>query len=252
MIKCLIKSFFCKRTQRGFLLIELCIVLSVLGVLIGVGGALLRGYFKKQQNTCTRAHQKQILDAIGWFVLREKRLPCPASYETQGVELLHCGHCWKGLVPFRTLGLSEQVAKDGFGNWISFVVEPSLTEYQVKNTSALELCKFVLETKSTLTLIEKEVSITEYCKEDGIILILISHGPSEYSFKKHFKELSQCKHMNTQEGKRYCYAPSPQDNGLWNDQLVFFTKSQLLKKIGLKCKDYFVSLDYLDSAFPPP
>ncbi|WP_021826842.1 pilus assembly FimT family protein [Holospora obtusa] len=229
------------RAQSGFLLIELCIVLSVIGILIGTCGALLKGYYRRQECMCTRSHQEQILSAVMWFVLREKRLPCPASIESQGVEQNNCRKHWKGLVPFRTLGLSERIAKDGLNRWMSFVVEPSLTEYRSKNSiSSVELCHFLFSSPSTLSLLEKDVSIMNHAKEDGIIVILISHGRF---FSEKGLQMSACSHMNRQESNTYCYAPSTTDFGVWNDQVAFLTKTHLLKEMGVKCSDYFFPLE---------
>ncbi|PPE04206.1 hypothetical protein HCUR_00397 [Holospora curviuscula] len=226
---------------------ELCIVLSVLGILIGAGSSLFKGYFRRKQDLRTQSHQAQILNAVVWFVLREKRLPCPASYESNGVSLLHCNQHWNGLVPFRSLGLSERIAKDGFGRWISFVVEPDLTEYRVTHSTALGLCKFILGTKSTLNVIEQNVSVTHYVKGDGVILVLISHGEKKSNSNSALEDRSLG--MNSQDTKNY-YLPWGHNKEGYNDRVVFFTKTQLLHEMGLKCTDYFLSSGLLSQPIP--
>ena len=226
--------------QQGFLLMEVCIVLSVVGILVGAGSSLLKGYYRRQQDMCTQTHQTQILNALVWFVLREKRLPCPASYESNGVSLVSCSEHWKGIVPFRSLGLPERVAKDGLGSWMSFIVEPALTEHSVNVSSALGVCRFILGTKSTLEVIEKDTSLTQYTKQDGIVVVIISHGKYGNFSKSTSPNISDCTAMNREQRKTYCSAPGSQDKGMWNDTVVFLTKRQLLQEMGLKCTDYFL------------
>lgn len=231
-----------KIQHSGFSLIELCISLSILGLMIGVGSGLLKTYHRVHCQKVTVEHQNQVLKAVVWFVLQEKRMPCPASLETRGQESL--GQ-WSGVVPFKTLGLSQKVAKDGFGHWMRFVVEPGLTDIQIRKIRPLALCKFFLDTSSSLTLIEKGEPIVAPGNINSIACIVISHGPKGIGSPGHSTAtrshalLSQAKLMNMREGLEYCYTPTLDDPGIWDDYVSFRTKLQILQEMGLTCQDYF-------------
>jgi prepilin-type N-terminal cleavage/methylation domain-containing protein len=228
--------------HSGFSLIELCISLSILGIMIGVGSGLLRTYHRVHCHKVTEEHQNHILKAVVWFVLQEKRMPCPSSLESRGQESL--GQ-WSGLVPFKTLGLSQKVAKDGFGHWMRFIVEPSLTDIQMRKPRPLALCKFFLDASNSLTLFEKGEPIVDSGNMNGIACIVISHGPKGIGSPGHSRSalghavLSKGKMMNMQEGSDYCYSPALDDTGIWDDYVSFKTKLQILQEIGLTCQDYF-------------
>lgn len=231
-----------KIQHSGFSLIELCISLSILGIMIGVGSGLLKTYHRVHCQSVTAEHQNQVLKAVVWFVLQEKRMPCPALLETHGQESL--GR-WSGLVPFRTLGLSQKVAKDGFGHWMRFIVEPSLTDIQIRTPRPLALCKIFLDAFSSLILLEKGEPIVPSGNKNGIACIIISHGakgmgaPGHATLTHHTEKLSQGKIMNMKEGSDYCYSPALDDTGVWDDYVSFRTKLQILQEMGLTCHDYF-------------
>lgn len=210
--------------------------------MIGVGGGLLKTCHRVHCQKVTAEHQNQILKAVVWFVLQEKRMPCAASLETRGQESL--GQ-WYGLVPFRTLGLSQKVGKDGFGHWMRFIVEPSLTDIQIRKLRPLALCKFFLDTSSSLSLLEKGEPIVASGNTNGIACIVISHGakgigaPGKPTSAHSSAVLSQGKMMNMREGFDYCYSPALNDVGVWDDYVSFRTKLQILQEMGLTCQDYF-------------
>ena len=231
-----------KIQHSGFSLIELCISLSVLGLMIGLGGGLLKTYHRIQCQKVTSEHQDQVLKAIVWFVLQEKRMPCAASLDSQGHENL--GQ-WSGVVPFKSLGLSQRTAKDGFGHWMRFVVDPALTDIHIRRYRPLALCKFFLDASSNLRLFERGEPMIAPESKNGIACIIISHGakgvgaPGKMTLKQDHTPWSPGKVMNMQEGFDYCYSPSLSDTGVWDDYVSFKTKLQILQETGITCQDYF-------------
>ena len=201
--------------------------------MIGVGSSLLKTYHRVHCQKVTEEHQHEVLKAIEWFVSQEKRMPSAASLETQGHENL--GQ-WFGVVPYRTLGLSQHTAKDGFGHWMHFVVDHSLTNIEFRKHRPLTLCKFFLDPSSNVTLREKGESIIPSRNHNGIACIVISHGPKGIgapgrpSLPSGQAGLSQGKLMNMQEGFEYCYSPALDDTGVWDDYVSFRTKQQILEQ----------------------
>lgn len=119
--------------EEGFSLLELAIVLVILGIIGGMSLPLLTAHLNRAALQKTRFHQDYALNAIAAYVEKNHRFPCPADASatgpTYGVSQLHCrGEKAKGILPFKTLGISETFAKDGFKRLMTYVVEPELAK----------------------------------------------------------------------------------------------------------------------------
>lgn len=171
----------------GFTLIELALVLIILGILMGLGLPALTALMNRDKALKTRDHQQQVLYALTSFVLKNNYLPCPgdpSAPEDFGVARGKCSDDVKnaiGIVPFRTLGLPEAVAK-GDGHWMTYAVNSALTEglYSLDGHPTDEKAKgFCTQDKSTLTVHDlQEKSVLKNDKNtDHIAVVLVSHGP---------------------------------------------------------------------------
>jgi prepilin-type N-terminal cleavage/methylation domain-containing protein len=171
---------YTSNSKAGFSLLELAIVLMILGIIGSLGIPLLTAHMKRTAFVKTRAHQEYVLDAIAAYVERNNRFPCPAEAQITGahfgVAQVACpmGKA-KGMIPFKTLGISEIYGRDGFKRLMTYVVEPELTKTQimlqeepgglitVKNEEGFPVL-------GTPKKIEKNANY--------IALVLISHGES--------------------------------------------------------------------------
>ncbi len=123
--------------ERGFTLVEILVVLIILAVVITMAAAVTRGIAASQQQTLTVTRLATVDAAIIQFVAAQRRMPCPAdgtldsTANNAGLEIapdpaLGCNSQTNGVVPWRTLGLTEQDATDGWYRRFTFRTDPKL------------------------------------------------------------------------------------------------------------------------------
>jgi prepilin-type N-terminal cleavage/methylation domain-containing protein len=127
------RTYGSTENEAGFSLLELAIVLVIIGIIGGITLPLLTAQMKRAAFVKTKTHQEYALQAIGAYVEKYKRFPCPAdpliTGPQHGIARLHCqGESARGILPFKTLGISEIYAKDGHKHLIVYAVEPNLTK----------------------------------------------------------------------------------------------------------------------------
>jgi prepilin-type N-terminal cleavage/methylation domain-containing protein len=182
-----------KRAKSGFSLVELSVAVMVLSVVIvGVlSVATSRGSNDKIKLTNDRI--AIIYKALGDYVLVNKRLPCPASIKaiktsdtTYGNEGTAAGTCTAGsgvylstvsgatnlvygMVPVKTLGLSSDMAEDGFGSKIAYIIDKTYTSSTTFTSSGgnIIIQKYAAGALSTVS--------------SNAIFALISYGPNKNS-----------------------------------------------------------------------
>jgi prepilin-type N-terminal cleavage/methylation domain-containing protein len=126
-----------RRSFSGFTLVEIVVVLVIVAILIAMAAALTRGVTAAQKRSLTATRMAGVDTALMLYVQQQKRLPCPAdgtkksSDTNAGVEdPLGGGACsnnqQNGVVPWRTLGITETDATDGWDRRLTFRVEPTL------------------------------------------------------------------------------------------------------------------------------
>ncbi len=123
-------------SQSGIFLIELALVMLVVGFAIVVSIPLYNSYVQRNALIETNKRIDFIAKAISSYSQVRFRVPCPANPTpvagTQyGLERVSCRlgapSLRHGIIPYRTLGIPEQYAKDAYGNFFTYVVSPSFT-----------------------------------------------------------------------------------------------------------------------------
>lgn len=128
--------------QNGFTLVELSIVLIVITLILGTVLGLGNAQIQASKINSTKQKQQIIKLALANFISRNNRLPCPAIATLAkgdvgyGVETIDRGTCAAtnvnglvatGIVPFTSLGITDETASDGFYNRFTYQVTLTAT-----------------------------------------------------------------------------------------------------------------------------
>ena len=118
------------KTESGFTLVELTIVLVVVALLIGGMLVPLSAQRDIQNTNETQKQLSDVREALLGFSAAKGRLPCPAPPEATGVEAPDgggvCTNPWDGFLPAITLGIqptdAQGYAIESWGNRIRYAV----------------------------------------------------------------------------------------------------------------------------------
>ncbi len=120
------------RKTRGFTLIEILVVLIIFSMVLAMAAVVTRGVSASQKRSLTTTRLAGVDAAIVQFVAVQKRMPCPAdgtkvsTDANAGVEVAPdlvvngCNAQTSGVVPWRSLGLAEQDATDGWDRRMTY------------------------------------------------------------------------------------------------------------------------------------
>jgi prepilin-type N-terminal cleavage/methylation domain-containing protein len=140
------------RKQRGFTLIEIVVVLAIVAMLLAMATFATRAITIQQRISTTATRLATVDAALTQFVMVQKRLPCPADGTVAsgaldgggnpaGTELRDATHCTtdesNGVVPWHTLGITENEATDGWLRRITYRVDPTLA---LNNGMDMSMC----------------------------------------------------------------------------------------------------------------
>ncbi len=133
------------KDSRGITLIEVAITILIGGILLA-GTIQFYQHFQQRRAELVTQHRMDVLEkAFSNYAQTRWRLPCPANPnpnvgasppELLGEErrtgtgeegCLAINASARGIVPFRTLGIPEQYAIDGFGQYFTYAVSPAFT-----------------------------------------------------------------------------------------------------------------------------
>ena len=160
------KNLLQRQSRQAFTLIELSFVIIVISVIIAGMVSIMSSKIANEKNRTGNENFTTIYQALGKFLLTNKRLPCPASLiqsktssATYGVEIsaTNCvaagvyqsnsnTNLVYGMVPTQSLGLGSDLAEDAYGSKIVYVVDKRLTttsgnsfESNIANSSMISI-----------------------------------------------------------------------------------------------------------------
>lgn len=186
-----------KNQKTAFSLIELSIVIIIISILITGSLSASVSAINNARIKVTKDRMAEIYKALGNYLLVNGTLPCPASiiaikasdasYGTStGVAgtCVSAGNCSAtgvcnpasgatnlvyGMVPVKTLGLSNDMAEDGFENKIAYIIDQKFTSVNFGTTAIAT---------GNMTINEIPGSATQTNTNDAIFA-LVSYGPNK-------------------------------------------------------------------------
>lgn len=171
-------------SETGFSLLEIAIVMLILGLIGGLSLPLITAQINRAGIVKTRTNQEYALNAIAAYVEKNRIFPCPADPQVSGsdygLEQKECqGKKGEGILPFKTLGMSEIYAKDGFKHLMTYVVDPGLTHRKNQNLlQTVEGGQITIKNEEGVSVLPQKEAKKGPISPNFIALLLISHGES--------------------------------------------------------------------------
>jgi prepilin-type N-terminal cleavage/methylation domain-containing protein len=184
-----------KHLARGFTLIEIAIVIVVIGLLVGGGLTAISPVIQSARLSETKQKMATVDSAVLGYIITNGCLPCPAArniggtptgLSNDGADQLVTAPCATdqtclgaadaaGLVPWVTLGLSQDDVTDGFGRMFTFAVDGELTnantDMQRSNGT------FPTLTGTNIVIQNLTVGAPVDFTYNSLAYVLVSHGP---------------------------------------------------------------------------
>lgn len=195
------KIFTKNFNKKAFSLIELSVVLVIISILIAGTLSVSVTSLNNAKAKSTRDKMAAIYQAMGAFLLKNGRLPCPASLvlaktsASYGAEIGSAGTCSGsgtytntnatsgissfGMVPTAALGLSTDMSEDAYGNKFSYVVIVKFTKSDgyptVSTTNGFSFSTTAAGTTMMQIIEQPAANLT-----DSVMFAIISHGQNKF------------------------------------------------------------------------
>lgn len=118
------------RKEKGSILLEIAVGISVLAIVSGFIARRIITANKCVREQVTKSNIDTVIISIASFVANNRRLPRPAE-TNNGIESDYSNIKF-GYIPYKTLGISSTIAKDGNKKDFVYIVEPELTKNYAK------------------------------------------------------------------------------------------------------------------------
>ncbi|HEU4925224.1 MAG TPA: type II secretion system protein [Burkholderiales bacterium] len=239
---------------RGFSLVELSIVVLVIGIVLTMGIGAWTANLENQAYAATAQRQAAIKEALTGYLRRNNRLPCPDSdftapdgienRATAGDPTTACSAAF-GVIPYMTLGLARDAARDGWGNLFSYHI--SNTNITVgangnwsANTDWTRSAWFRTGNTGLITVNDRNgATVTPIAT--GVVAVVVSHGRNglgAYTVggtRNTLPTTGTDEESNTNAGSTYYRREVTTDDaatgGPFDDQVLILTARDLLEPL---------------------
>ena len=123
-----------KAAQRGFTLVEMAIVIAIAGLIVTFVVNSFGTQMQVRRETTTRDKMDVIAKLVGNRLIQNGQAPCPADPAVAqnnaafGQARAACATAAlsEGIVPFQTLGIPVDMARDGWSRFITYRTSPTI------------------------------------------------------------------------------------------------------------------------------
>ena len=219
-----------KQKLHGFSLMETSIAMIIMGLVSVTGFGAIKRWRQHQQMAITQNHQEQILTAVALYGARTGHFPYPgdptATMDKLGLSRVPEGvpQDQVGIVPYRTLGVPEVVAKDGYGRYFTYVGG---------SPPGSDICATepVFPISISQRLSNRALQAMHTDSADPIAIVLISHGANGYGSWEGSRGLLHQRlsgthgpdeHENAKASQHFVVAPLSYGARTYNDDHVLW------------------------------
>ncbi len=236
--------YFCRKSTlnshlKAFSLLEVAISLVVMGLIISAAVPTYNRFVNAKKYQQSKKLMDSTMYALALYVKDHNKLPCPAS-NTSGFAMQSCLGFSKGYVPYNTLGLDPKYAKNGFGRWLTYVMDGFYSQQTFQGLAMDETNKGLSHPSAYLCNAKGNFSIQIYHRDTqtynnhadySVALALISHGKNGGNYDNNgytqaITSNSAEKHTNADNSSTIHIAPFDPKN--FDDYVIYFTMPQFL------------------------
>lgn len=242
--------------SRGFSLVELSVVVLVIGIIMTMGIGAWTANLENQSYAATAQRQAAIKDALGGYLRRNNRLPCPDNDFTapDGVEnrttandpTTACSTRF-GILPYVSLGLARDAVRDGWGNFFSYHVSnntntPNSGGSWSDNRDWTISANFRSGNTGTLTVNDRN-GATVTAIATGVVATVVSHGRNGFGAystggTRNTLPAAGTDELDNTNGtadttyfRREATTDDAATGGAFDDQVLFLTANDLLEPL---------------------
>ena len=205
---------YIQSSENGFIILTIPVLLLLFGFFVS---SIIKDT-KPNQFYFETATQQEMIDvktALAAYAHRNYRIPCPADPAAPAANLGSEGELGsdnkcantKGILPFKELGLTEEAAKDEWGNYLTYKVSPDFT-LAFDNTDLVEVgsgAETVLTAPN-----DSQFFVHELCRTPGWVNV----NQASYNLSNGSSASMTAQNMNQNVHKaRFCCASNVSGTG---------------------------------------
>lgn len=231
---------FMKKNFDAFALLEIAIALCVLGIVNYAGMAMFNKMKQNQHLKVTMQNQEYVTRALAAYVLVNNKLPCPSLKNGEALSVCELDELAVGYIPYKTIGVPEEIAKDGLNHWMTYAINTSLAsnwlvDIDTDDLSVVNPARTFCGAISANNLFIKNEYEEDLVKmPDYTAFVLIAHGKSggfylddgsiQNCSSNDKEKLANARRLN----KYYKKQKVQKDNVVYDDTVTFVSRNNLM------------------------